>query len=119
MRAVGIAAGLRDLLHRQKGGLKQFLRVVDAHPDQIVLKGNPKKLRVQMLEMGGAQTQLLRMAGNGVLLVQRILNLQAQTLELLKVRADGLPVLPGKAGGRQMVEKHIEQRVNIPGGVQM
>lgn len=70
MRAVGIAAGLRNLLRGKEGGRKERLCMINPHPDQIVLKGYSEKTRIKMLKMRDTHTEFRRMAADGMLFGQ-------------------------------------------------
>lgn len=58
-----------------------------------------------MLKMGGADAQFRRMLGNGMILRQRILHLQTEYAELLRVGVGYLNLFPGMECRGEVVEQ--------------
>lgn len=52
MHFIGIAAQFGDLIDRQAGGKEQIIGMGDSGLNQVVKKGDFKKLLIQILEIG-------------------------------------------------------------------
>lgn len=113
MNFVGVTADLRDLFEGQTRCFQQILGIVDAHLDIILLKGNPKLLCIQMLEMGFADTDLLCDFISAQGIIQGTLHGNPDSLECGLIQVVGIRGVSLMESGGHMIQQNVHQMIHV------